>query len=129
MNEVNMTERGLKQNTLKSFKGFLDGSIKIPRRDCGICENIISVTGGKFDLTFYRHFKTWKYYSGNSQYPVPNPVKDSSWGPSFAYNRSFFKWLRRRWYNDMFNMKMSYSHLRWDLVKHIISEMEKELKE
>lgn len=61
-------------------------------------------------------FKSWKYYSGSSMYPVPSVwlwfIKQD---PEEAYN------YRNKW-------KGSYGKLRFNLLDHLVTELTKEVE-
>lgn len=80
----------------------------------GICHYVNNETifnSGKLE----KYFKTWKHYSGSYHYPVPSTIEGMDAHQMFRTNTYKF---------DMFT---KYGRLRWNLLNHIIKELEKEL--
>lgn len=90
-----------------------------PRRrcrvDCGICNNLPSEVSTKF---LQECFKMWRHYSGDVDYPVPDPDKPGC--PEAA--ASIYLGTHGSMYSG------PYGTLRRDLAQHILNEFN-ELKE
>lgn len=72
----------------------------------GLCSNL-----GAFDLTPY--FKSWKYFTGNLDYPIPMHLDDLCiYGATSEY--------------DLFEYKYgtdSYGQARWAFIEHLYSQL------
>lgn len=77
----------------------------------GICMHLKMYNVSRADCSdFYTHTRTWEFFSGNDNYPVPHPIHKSKQSAKNAY----------------YNMPLwsgKYGELRMDLVKHVISEI------
>lgn len=80
-------------------------SLEKKKKNNSICGNIWNNLsfGHKIDT---RHFKSWKYYSGDEDYPVLSEC---------VYNETYNLWIGEQ------------LELRLDLVKHLVNCYEKEL--
>ena len=87
----------------KQLELLLKGKIKFT--SSGICSN---VEGIEDHYTLCKYFETWKHYSGNTIFPVPDPEGNVS--PANIYSIT-----RNMWAGN-------YGELRKDLVRHILAE-------
>lgn len=71
----------------------------------------------RYKMWAYTVYPTWKYYSGDCVYPVPESF--SKLEPKvlarYTYEASTFPWIG------------SYGHVRADLLQHLITAMESEM--
>ena len=85
----------------------------IPLRDYGICNNLYEKTYVNISDFLQPCFETWKHFSGNYSYPVPDPDSDK-YSASEVFNTTHE--------DDMWNPEHPYGSLRLDLLEHLIRE-------
>lgn len=88
----------------KQLERLLKGKIEFT--NCGICSNAGEGIDDLYTLRMY--FETWKHYSGNTIFPVPDPEGNVS--PVSIYSSTRNMWVGK------------YGELRKDLVRHILAE-------
>lgn len=85
-------------------------------RNSGICSqfDLYGLYSSEERRQFRDSFKTWPHYSGDSSFPVPSPDKSVE-----AIDAYFDEQL------DLWDRDTEYGRLRWDLLDHIIKELNK----
>lgn len=101
-------ELALKDNMVVFFTTD-DGCYSLDKK-LSICGNIWNNLTWEYDIDA-RHFKSWKHYSGNEEYPVLG--KD-------VYDKTSNFWVGKLWIGKQLKLRL-------DLVKHLVNCYEKEL--
>lgn len=85
----------------------------IPFRESGICANLD--VRANLDVGYFLQpcFRTWKQFSGDYVFPVPDPYSDK-YSASDVYTTTHE--------DDMWNPEHPYGSLRLDLLEHLIRE-------
>jgi len=93
------------------------------RKKAGICANLYElhhlnkkyfIQPQEANRTLLKYFKTWKHFSGNTLFPIPDTNREPLEAYLDTQNTGFY------------NKKDPYCKLRYNLVDHIIKEMENE---
>lgn len=88
----------------EQLERLLAGDIEFPK--AGICSNL-----NNNSPLVRKYSKSWKYYSGDIHYPVPDPEGK-------LFGRDMYQVTDNMWEGE-------YGELRRDLVKHILQEISK----
>lgn len=95
------------------------GKIKPLDTELGICYEIKILTNGRRGtyLNLQSYFPTWKHFSGNLNYPIPDPLNTKT--PTYMFNSI----------SNLWDKTTAYGKLRYNLAKHIAKEMNRENRE
>lgn len=115
-----------------------DGSVKEHEDwdpETGICDNIwnlwpeAELNKNAYMGVLHLYFKQWPHYSGNPNYPVPNPVVAETCPAATAYHKSMAAkaWFQGASAPEMWDRMYEYGKLRRDLLKFVVSQLEKDL--
>ena len=75
----------------------------------GICGNLKELVSGDAYMLVSHYSTSWEKYSGNVEYPVPDPLRRDPYCPG-----------RNMWVGE-------YGALRYELLEHLIEEVRKDL--
>jgi hypothetical protein len=105
----------LKEFLAEALRGLRYIKVNGPEHEgYGICYNLNCYMGQQTGKFTERYAKSWAHYSGEEGYPVPaydfeNPVDE------YAYSE------------HLWNKDHPYGQMRWELLDHVITCIEKEL--
>jgi len=109
---------------IRSFISILKDIQQYPNKESGLCHLVDVHTQRDFYADLYPLFSSWKHFTGDLVYPVP---RYRFWKPFRVIGNAIFS--PKDAFETMSRWEGSYGDLRKDLLKHMISELEKQLLE